>query len=310
MKYGYVPDDALLDRIDFRLPPDDPGNAEVLARGIKPLSPAVYVGCAEYRVKEWKGLMYSQRAKETEMLTLYAAQFETIEMNGTHYRIYPPEQVAKWADATGPRHFRFVPKFPKFISNENHSLAELQELTSGFLESVQAFGPRLGPMFLQMSEYFSPENRRGFFAYLASLPEGFTYFVELRHPDWFLHPAIRQDLLAALRSLGIGLVLTDTPGHREVCHMALGIPKALIRFVGRHRHPSTAARISDWAGRLKSWLDAGLEEAYFIVHTGLSAPLTAAQVIPEFNAKLGTEIPMPRLLAGMLPTEAPGELGF
>lgn len=301
MKFGYVADDAALDRVNFALPDDDPGNAAILATGQEPAQPAVSVGCAEYRVKEWNGLLYPERSKETEMLGLYSRQFRMLEMNGTHYRIYPPEQIAKWAAAAGPGPFVFLPKFPKFISHESHSFEERQELTAAFVDSVRAFGDRLGPMFLQMSEGFDPQFRRDFFAYLATLPEGFRYFVELRHPDWFLIPGIRHELFAALRALGIGLVITDTPGHREVCHMALTIPAVMVRFVGRHRHPGTALRIRDWAERLKSWLDAGLEEAHFVVHTGLSAPLTAAGAIPVFNAVLGLDIPRPRLLSETLP---------
>lgn len=304
MKFGYIPDDTLLDRIDFTLSPDDPGNTVVLKSGIRPPSPRVFVGCAEYRVGEWKGLLYPQRAKEAEMLSLYAAQFDILEMNGTHYRIYEPARIAKWAAAAGEKPFLFLPKFPKFISHEGHSYGERQDITAGFIESVQAFGVHSGPLFLQMSEYFDPEARQDLFAYLASLPEGFGYFVELRHPDWSLNPTMRQELLSALRALGIGLVITDTPGHREVCHMALSIPKVMVRFVGRHRHPSTGYRIGQWAGRLKTWLEAGLEEAYFIVHTGISAPLTAARIIPEFNAALGTAIRMPELLTGSRPVAA------
>ncbi len=295
MQFGYVPDDSLLDRIDFRLPDDDLGNAAVLGTTAKPAAPVVFIGCAEHRVTEWKGLLYPERTKEADMLRLYATQFRMIEMNGTHYRIYPPEQLEKWAAATGPD-FLFLPKFPKVISHETHSFDELQDISAAFTESLGGFGEKLGPAFLQMSESFGPEQRSGFFAYLASLPEDLTTFVELRHPAWFQDAGIRQELLAALRALGIGLVITDTPGHREVCHMALSIPKVMVRFVGRHRHPSTAGRLEDWASRLKAWLDAGLEEVYFVVHTGLSAPLTAAQVIPLFNERLGVSIVPPRLL--------------
>lgn len=299
MQFGYVNDDGLLDRIDFDLPPDDAGNTAVLASGIKRLAPAVYVGCAEYRVKEWKGVLYPPRARDPEMLKLYAKQFRMMEMNGTHYRIYPTEQIGKWTNAVERDDFLFLPKFPKFISHESHTYEERQELTAAFLESVAAFRPHLGPLFLQMSDGFDPGNRRDFFAYLASLPEGMSYFVELRHPDWFRIPEIRHEMLSALRALGIGLVITDTPGRREVCHMALTIPKVMIRFVGRHRHPTTAARIADWAGRLGFCMEAGLEEAHFVIHTGLSAPLTAAQAISEFNARLGTAIPIPELLGDL-----------
>lgn len=296
MKFGYVPDDALLDRIDFSLPPDDGGNAHILAGGKKPEQPVVYAGCAEYRVKEWKGLLYPDKAKEIDMLELYTKQFRVMEMNGTHYRIYPPEQIRRWADKAGTRDFLFLPKFPQIISHESHGYDELQAATAAFLESVQAFGAHLGPMFLQMSEYFSPDTRQPFFAYLASLPEEFTYFVELRHPHWFTNPGIRQELLSALRSMGRGLVITDTPGHREIVHTAITIPKVMIRFVGRHRHPTTALRADAWMARLKAWLGAGLEEAYFIVHTGLSAPKTAAEIIPKMNDVLQTNIPVPQLL--------------
>lgn len=301
MQFGYIADDGLLDRIDFTLPPDDAGNASVLRSGLKPPVPDLYLGCAEYRVREWSGLVYPPRTKEAAMLACYSKQFRVLEMNGTHYRIYPAAQIAKWAGAVDRKDFLFLPKFPKSISHESHSFGERQELTAAFLGSVAAFSPHLGPLFLQMSDGFGVGNRRDFFAYLGSLPEGPDYFVELRHPDWFNIPEVRQELLAALRTMGIGLVITDTPGRREVCHMALTIPKVMIRFVGRHRHAGMALRIADWAQRLRAWMDAGLEEAHFIVHTGLSAPLTAACAIPVFNAALGTEIPIPELLATSLP---------
>ena len=293
MNFGYVADDAQLDRIDFTLPPDDPGNLRVLAAGKGKTK--VYVGCAEYRVKEWKELLYPKGTKEAEMLGLYTQQFNVMEMNGTHYKIYPPEHIAKWADAAGGRDFLFLPKFPQIISHESHGYDELQQHTAAFIESVSAFGAYVGPLFLQMSEWYHPGTRQAFFAYLASLPEGYTYFVELRHPAWFTDYYVRQELMAALRSMGLGLVVTDTPGHRELVHMALTIPKLMLRFVGRHRHPSTGRRADDWIERIGGWMAAGLEEVYFITHTGLSAPRTAAEVIGKMNERWRIDLEPPRL---------------
>jgi uncharacterized protein YecE (DUF72 family) len=230
------------------------------------------------------------------MLGLYTSQFQIMEMNGTHYKIYPPDQIMKWTEKTAEPSFLFLPKFPQAISHESHSYAELQDITAAFIDSVAAFGNHLGSLFLQMSEYFRPDNRKEFFAYLASLPDGYTYFVELRHPLWFTDTHIRSELFTALRALGIGAVITDTPGHREVCHMALTIPKVMVRFVGRHRHPTTLQRAADWIQRLKSWKQSGLEEAYFIIHTGLSAPRTAVEVIEKMNSELGTNIKIPTLI--------------
>jgi uncharacterized protein YecE (DUF72 family) len=294
MNFGYISDDGVLDRIDFRLPDDEVGNGRVLAAGKGNVR--ICVGCAEYRLKEWKELIYPKGTKEGDMLHLYAEQFNVVEMNGTHYRIYPPEHIAKWAAATSEQDFLFLPKFPQIISHESHGYEEMQVNTAAFIESVRAFGPHLGPLFLQMSEWYSPDNRRALFAYLASLPEGFTYFIELRHRDWYTHAGVRHELMGALRAMGIGLVITDTPGHREIVHMALTIPRVMIRFVGRHRHPSTALRADAWIERIGEWMGSGLEEVYFITHTGLSAPRTAKEVIQKMNAAWGVALRAPRLL--------------
>jgi uncharacterized protein YecE (DUF72 family) len=294
MNFGYISDDALLSRIDFALPPDEPGNAAVLSRGRGRQD--VFVGCAEYRRKEWNGLLYPRGTKEAGMLHLYASQFRVLEFNATHYRIYPPEHVARWAAETALRpDFRYLPKFPQSISHESHSAAERAALTAEFLESISAFGTQLGPLFLQTGEWFDPGERKEFFAYLATLPEGFSYFVELRHPGWFEEADARADLVAALSDMGIGLVITDTPGRREVCHMILTIPKVMLRFVARDTHPSTAARENEWITRMGHWLHAGLDELYFICHTNLAAPETAAHVITQMDAAWRRHLPLPAL---------------
>lgn len=294
MNFGYISDDALLSQIDFRLPPDDPGNDAVLSNGTG--RKEVLVGCAEYRRKEWDGLLYPAGSKDSDMLHLYASQFPVLEFNATHYRIYPPEHVARWAAETAFRpDFRYLPKFPQSISHESRTHDERASLTAAFLESVSAFGAQLGPLFLQTSEWFDPSRRKDFFAYLASLPESFSYFVELRNPGWFGEEAARADLLSALRDLGIGLVITDTPGHREVCHMALTIPKVMLRFLARERHPSTAFREGEWISRIGRWLDAGLDELFFICHTNLAAPQTAARVLAMMNAAWQRQLVEPAL---------------
>jgi uncharacterized protein YecE (DUF72 family) len=247
-------------------------------------------------VKEWKGVLYPAGTKETDMLELYTRQFNMLEMNGTHYKIYTPEQISKWTDRVAGANFRFLPKFPQAISHTGNSVQDPQTVTQAYLESVAAFSPFLGPLFLQMSEFYSPWNRRHLFRYLAGLPEGFTCFLELRHPQWFTDVFIRRELFTALRDMGIGLVLTDTPGHRHVAHMGLTIPKIMIRFVGRHAHPSTRMRIDAWMQRLKHWFGLGLQELFFAVHTGFSAPATSVYVIEQLNAVCGFRLEPPRLL--------------
>ncbi len=40
----------------------------------------------------------------------------------------------------------------------------------------------------------------------------------------------------------------------------------MVRFVGNGLHPSDFSRIEEWATRLKSWFENGLQEVYFFTH--------------------------------------------
>ena len=296
MKFGYL-DAQDLDRVGpLRLPGDTPANAALLARSRgADTKPQAYIGCAEYRAKEWVNVLYPKGTKEAQMLEQYTSQFNCMEMNGTHYRIYAPEHIEKWVAKTVQADFKYLPKFPQLITHQNNGPVALAQDTGLFMESVAAFGKHLGPMFLQFSESYNPHFRHELYRYLSTLPKEHTYFVELRHPHWFTDGFVVDEMLAVLRDMGIGLVITDTPGRRELCHMHLTLPKAFVRFVGKHSYPGTKLRVDKWMQRLKLWLDAGLQEVYFTVHTGLSAPVTAKYVVEQFNAVCGFELKAPVL---------------
>jgi hypothetical protein len=102
---------------------------------------------------------------------------------------------------------------------------------------------------------------------------------------------LKKRYYARLSELGIGTIITDAAGRRDVLHMRLTVPRAFIRFVGNSLHPSDFPRIDDWARRIKKWLDAGIDEIYFFMHMhdeGKSPELTQ-YVVQQFNkiCKLG-----------------------
>jgi len=296
MTFGFLPPEKL-DGLQLPLPPDPPANAAVLAAARKPAAPAAYVGLAEWRVREWVNRLYPARTKEVLWMDHYIGQYNCLELNATHYRIYGPDEVRRWAGKVPPdrANFRFLPKLPQVISHQS-GFRGAEDLTAAFLEGVEAFGAQLGPIFIQTPESYAPylPERRALFAYLAALPNGHRFFLELRHPGWFADASVRAELFTALRDLHVGAVITDTPGRRDVCHMELAIPEVFVRFVAKSRHPTTYARIRDWAARLKAWTAAGLEAFYFIVHTGHSAPETSLYVVDQLNKSCGLHIPVPR----------------
>jgi uncharacterized protein YecE (DUF72 family) len=252
-----------LKEIDFTLPAEPLSNKKVL--GGKKSNPKIYIGCAKWGRKEWIGKIYPKGTKEAAFLDHYVKHYNSIELNATHYQTYPPSTIEKWAAKTGGKDFLFCPKVSQGISHYS-SFVNVDDKTNAFLESVTAFGKNLGPIFLQVSDKFSPAKKENLYNYLRSLPTDLQFFLEVRNPKWFAEEQERDELLKTLHDLSIGYVITDAAGRRDCVHMNLTIPKTFIRFVGNSLDPSDFARIDGWVERIKYWLDNGLQELYFFMH--------------------------------------------
>jgi uncharacterized protein YecE (DUF72 family) len=298
MEFGRVPEKEL-DKIDFSLPAEPAGNKLVLKKAKK--TPQVYLGCAKWGRKEWIGKIYLKGTKDAQFLDQYVKHYNSIELNATHYKIYTPEEIAKWAVKATGRHFKFCPKVSNSISHYS-GFNNADGLTSAFLEGILAFGEQLGPIFLQVSESYSPKQRNKFFAYLQTLPKDLQFFVEVRHPEWYSDEAVRKELFDTLRELNIGAVITDTAGRRDVAHMELTVPKTFIRYVGNSLHASDYTRINAWAERMKNWLDKGLQELYFFMHMHDEAfsPELSVYLVDKMNEVCGLNLQKPQFVQGGL----------
>ena len=266
MHFGRVAQHEI-DSIDFRLPPDPALTLQTLQAAKNTGTPSVYVGCPVWGSKHWIGKMYPQKTKEADYLEHYAQHFNTIELNATHYKIYDAPAIAKWKAKIKERQFFFCPKVPQAISHHSNLISrQASDLTDEFLHSISHFQPHLGPVFMQLSEFFSPAASSSLYSYLQSWPRDLPLFTEVRHPDWFRNHSVRQAFFQLLHSLGMGAVITDTSGRRDAVHMELPIAKAFVRFVSNPDHASNYHRLNDWIARIGHWLNSGLQELYFFLH--------------------------------------------
>lgn len=266
MQFGHLPAEEL-ESIDFSFTETSAFTKEILASAGKGHTPKIYVGCAKWGRKEWVGKIYPPKTKEAEFLDHYVQHFNSIELNATHYQVYPPSTISKWGAKAGTMDFKFCPKVPQAISHYTNLVTEAaQDLTTKFLKGIVAFQEHLGPVFLQLSDRFSPKTKDNLYQYLKSLPSDMQVFAEVRHPEWFGDSLIRKNLLETLHNNNVGLVLTDTAGRRDCVHMELTMPKAFVRFVGNDLHPTDYTRIDAWMPRLNEWLNGGLKELYFFMH--------------------------------------------
>ncbi|WP_143305397.1 DUF72 domain-containing protein [Chitinophaga vietnamensis] len=246
------------------LPPDEWVTGKTL-RGTPAADSPLRIGTSGWSRKEYNGTLYTKNIKDAGQLTEYSRLFNCVELNATHYKIYSPEDIRKWVEKVKGRDFLFCPKVPQSISH-NSTLLNAGEETAAFIDGIRAFGPQLGPVFLQLSEYFSPLRKMNLYKYLEQLPEDIDFFVEVRHPDWFSETATRREFFNVLRELSIGAVLTDTPGRRDCLHMGLTTPQLFLRFVTQGGHELDSLRLLDWHERILTWKEQGLEDIYFFLH--------------------------------------------
>lgn len=293
MDFGRVAEETL-DSIDFSLPKEPVFNKTVLPGGKNKMA-KVYVGCAKWGRPEWVGKIYPVKTKERDFLKHYVQHYNCIELNATHYKIYGERGIAKWNEQAIDKDFLFCPKMYKGITHFGR-LTDKPFLVTEFLRGVLAFREHLGPVFIQVSDAFSPKRKDELFTFLKSLPTDLQFFVEVRHTDWFTKPEISEALFKTLQQLNMGAVITDTAGRRDCAHMQLTIPKTFIRYVGNSLHPSDYTRIDAWVERMKYWLNKGIEDIYFFMHMHdeATSPELTVYLVDKLNAECGLNLIKPQ----------------
>lgn len=262
MKFGRLSD---ISEVDFTLPPDAPGSAAVFARLPLPESVNLYVGCTGWSMKEWVGKTYPAGAKTKDYLQYYGQQFNTIELNTTHYRIPTPETVRKWYADT-PADFRFCPKIPQSISHRLHLGLEDANLRM-FCEAIVELREKAGCCFMQMPPFFAPDRLPALELFLQNFPADIPLAVELRHAAWFEHGGAEFERAARiLEKYHRTAVITDVAGRRDVLHQRVTNHTVMIRWNGNGLVPTDFTRLDAWLHRLREWTEQGISEIYLFTH--------------------------------------------
>jgi uncharacterized protein YecE (DUF72 family) len=261
----------------------------------KPVVPAIYIGCPIWNNKEWLGKIYPATAKEKDYLKYYSQQFNTIELNTTHYRIPDTATIERWKNAVA-KWFTFCPKFPQQISHELQ-LRGAEELTDIFCDAIRGLNKHLGISFLQLPPYFTPKQLANLEHFVMTFPQDVPLAIEFRHPEWFINSQAVERAFTLLEQFNIGTVITDVAGRRDVLHQRLTTPVATIRFVGHGLHPTDYSRIDSWVKRLLQWFDQGLHTLYFFMHQpeNTYSPELILYLIRQLNKLGGFRIAEPRL---------------
>lgn len=163
------------------------------------------IGTSGWNYRHWLGPFYPPGTRARDMLSHYAQRFETVEVNGTFYRLPSPETLAGWRDHV-PEGFAFACKASRYITHMKKLNVD-ETATAPFLEAVGTLGPRLGPVLFQLPPRWraNPDRLDGF---LALLPGGHRYVFEFRDETWF-----SDEIYDVLRRHGTAFCIYDLEGR-------------------------------------------------------------------------------------------------
>lgn len=292
MKFGKLPS---VDAVDFQFPEIPKGNLAPLGALPKPNKQYFYIGCTGWSMKEWVGTVYPPKTKTKDFLKVYGKQFNTIELNTTHYRIPAASTIDKWKQET-PADFKFCPKIPQVISHRKDlglSGGNIQR----FCDAIAGLEQRLGCCFMQLPPYFGTDRLPLLQRFIEQFPDEIPLAIELRHESWFKASNVFEELMTICQAANISTVITDVAGRRDVLHLRLTTNKVLIRFVGNALHPTDYTRIDNWVALLKIWFEQGLEAVYFFPHEpdNVLAPELAVYLLQQVHKELNVVVRGPRL---------------
>jgi len=238
---------------------------------------SIRLGTQGFAFDDWVGPFYPAGTPKTAYLEQYARHFATVEVDSTFYGSPRAQVVQGWRERT-PDGFRFAAKFPKLITHDK-KLQGAQGDAEAFVGTMQALGDKLAVLTLQFAYDFTPDHRDLLEAFLAALPKGPRYAVELRNRGW-LNPELGE----RLSQHNVALVLQDLHYMPKLDWITADF--TVIRWLGRRQDIQAFDRIQidrtavleKWAERVGRFLDDGIDVyGYFNNHFAGHSPASARQ---------------------------------
>jgi uncharacterized protein YecE (DUF72 family) len=273
----------------------------------------------------WVGRFLSpgNRGRELEE---YARWCNAVEGNTTFYAVPSERTIARWAEQA-PLAFRFAFKVPRYITHELRLRGEdAIGALSEFLDAIEPLGERIGPVQLQLPPSFGPESAPALRSFVAQLPAGYRWMVELRHPGFFVDGPAHRAVDGLLRDVGVGRVVLDTrplyavsPQTDAAVEERRSKPKLpvltdvagatpIVRVIGADDADTTADGLRAWVAPIADWIAEG-REPYLFVHQpeNLESPRLARLFHAEVAAVIGDLAPLPTPLPVAPATEVLGQ---
>ena len=263
------------------------------------------VGCAMWAHRDWVGRHLPETTPSGAELEPYARLCNAVEGNTTFYALPAEDVVDRWRQAVDPG-FRFVCKLPREITHERRLRVRDEPMLAPAIDRLARLGDRLGPISIQLPPTFGPDDLDVLSGFLASVPDGLPWAVEVRHPSFHDGSDHQRRLDELLHRTGTDRILMDTralfagpcvtPAEIEAFERKPRLPvrpvatgwQPIVRIIGQTDLAATERWWEPWVAKVAEWLADGLSPIVFL-HTpdNVDAPVLARR----FHAAVAETVP-------------------
>lgn len=215
-----------------------------------------WIGTSGWSYDHWEGVLYPPRTPPAKRLDLYMQEFDTVELNASHYRWPRNATFTGWRNRL-PAGFRMSVKAPRGLTHAK-KLYSPELWVERIAASWHELSDRRGVLLVQLPPTLERDDERlGWF--LDQLPTWVQAAIELRHPSW--HQEGVFDLLARH-----GAAYCVMSGAGLPCLLRATAPLVYVRLHGPSHEGLYAGSYSDedlawWADRIREWEKTG-EDVY------------------------------------------------
>lgn len=204
--------------------------------------PAVRIGTSGWAYADWRE-RYFAGVPQARWYEKVLADFGTVELNVSFYRLPRPEVFAGW-QRRAPTGSVVAVKASRYLTHIRR-LREPAEPVTRLMDRARLLGPALGPVLVQLPPDFELDLA-ALDATLACFPAGVRIAVEPRHPSWWV-----EGLRELLTARDAALVWADRKG--PISPLWRTASWCYVRFHEGRNDPwpwYDASELTEWADRL------------------------------------------------------------
>lgn len=200
----------------------------------------IRVGTSGWFYPHWNEVFYPKGVRTPERLHYYSENFDTVEINSTHY-VTPTESTLKNWHQQVPDDFLFSVKMHRFITHMK-KLKNVDDSLPIFFQRTSLLKKKCGPVLIQLPPMLHADVER-LKNFVKLLKKKYRYVLEFRHDSWYV-----EEVYEILRKHDIALCITDLKGKQSPEVMTTDF--TYIRLHG----PTKAAYAGEYGPKLlRNW---------------------------------------------------------